>query len=174
MDAELTSEQYEAIGRLTIGFNEIDWSLDIFLGMVINGGSEEIDEIILNQFRSTSQKWQLLDAFAAHIPKRYRNLSSECERVRSAIKEVEKISKTRNQLVHARAVKDLFTPQVDLRTARPRFGMVVSDAKSIRETAQMALRVCGELNASCEDLWIKLGEARDQEWAQMEARNRER
>jgi hypothetical protein len=160
---ELTSEQYEAIGRLAVMFNEIDWSLDVYLGMVINPFSEEIGEVVLNQFRSASQKWQLLDAFAVHIRKRCRPLAAECDRVRDAIKEVEMVSRTRNQLVHSRAVKELFTPKVGLKSIRPHHGIVASDAKSIVQAAETAQRVCRELSVSCEDLWIKIDAERQRE-----------
>lgn len=149
---ELSSAQYEAIGRLAISFNEIEWYVDRYLPVFMTE-DEEIGEIIVNQFRSVSQKWSLLAQIVKHLKARHSRLSEKGEGLLKSINQLNEVPKRRNELVHAMVVKDVDSEVVTLQSMKIRVGVFASDAASISQAAEWAQKVGDELNEGCASFW---------------------
>jgi hypothetical protein len=144
----LTSKQYEGIGRFTIGFNEIDQVVEVYLPLVVKYSQCALPA----PHRNPRTFYARAAAFRTAL-----ELASAANDLAAAyaggilklLDRAEAIATTRNQYVHAVAFIDV---QTNTRMLQMRNGDAAPDEKQITDLAMESRWVASKLAEECETL----------------------
>jgi hypothetical protein len=138
---ELSPKQYEAIGRMTLAFNDLEAVLEAYL-MASLATPESGVSMLLSDEGSFHQKVERLKRILRKISAERQGLESHTQTVIHLLGKASNLAKRRNDYVHAMVVQDLRTKAIQLRM---RGASAVCDEKEIND-------LTGQLKA----LWNKL------------------
>lgn len=151
---DLTNEQYEAIGRLSISVNEIDYVIGEILRLFLSAKVETVGELYLNRDRLLGQKRDMLRKVIAEVASRFPQTVTSAEAARSTLFLIETLANDRNNLIHGQLVIDHATKTAQLRSKGT---IVPSDAKRINSLALDAKRLADDLVGHCADILFGAG-----------------
>lgn len=144
----LTSRQFEAIGRLTLAFNEIDETIGVYLPFIVQCPERGVSCLLVKNetfSRRVDFFKNVLDEIAAERPIAVPNIVI----VRNLLDQAIEISKRRNHFAHAVAFIDHGKNERMLRTKKGEFPVVEQD---IFDLASEAYSVANRLIESCDEL----------------------
>jgi len=154
----LTSRQYEAVGRLALAFNEIEWAFEMYMAHLI--GAPEWSASLLfageGMFRHKAERFdRLLKALAEGRPV----LQAQIAPIRQWVKRAKELADRRNEYVHALVVDDFETNTTLLRIK----GIdTVCNEDEINCLAAEAAVLVNQMHTDCGDLLVTVEEARSQ------------
>jgi hypothetical protein len=128
----LTAEQFEAIGRLTIAFNEIEHLLDMYLPDILGNPEPSVAFLIAEAQSSVSRKIEFLKKLLEEISRDRPAAQSEITTVVGLLDKAKELSGRRNDYVHAFAFVDFKAKKRNLRTKK---GVIECNANEILAVA---------------------------------------
>jgi hypothetical protein len=102
----LSSKQYETIGRLTIGFNEIEFLVEIYIVNFLGATEFAIGEMIASREKFFRHRTDLLEAILKVIADQYKFLSPQVSAVQNYISQARRLADKRNGIVHGLLIPD--------------------------------------------------------------------
>lgn len=152
----LTAQQYEAIGRFALAFNEIEYFLEAYVEQFL-GTPDWAVACVLGEEGVFSNKLCRFKRVLSAIAKEHPALKSATEAAEKLAKEAGELSKKRNKYIHALVVEDTRTKQTSLRVK----GTVTpfNEAEVAGLTAQ-AQGLAEKLNEESANVLIMLDEQR--------------
>ncbi|HEY1501204.1 MAG TPA: hypothetical protein VGF88_16645 [Acidobacteriaceae bacterium] len=160
MSFMLTSRQYEAIGRLTILFNEIDEILTVYLPLILQFGKFDPRQGLGSErtFHARARAMQQVLAIAAESDQ---IAAIHVSGILPLLERSLQLSAQRNELVHAVVFMDFARNERLLRTRR---GEAAPDEALILDLGTEAAWTARQLADACEELLrYYLGPAEDEE-----------
>lgn len=152
----LTPQQYEAIGRFALAFNEIEYFLEAYMALFLGTPESGIAAVFAEQ----GMFWNKVDRFRkvlSAIVEEYPTLARLADAVDKLAKEALNVAKKRNEYMHALAVDDPRTKQAGLRIKRTYAAFNETEVVIlIARTEALA----DELNFASASVLVKLDEQR--------------
>ena len=152
----LTAKQFEAVGRLTLTFNQIEYAFEIYIAHLLGVAEWGVSEFLAEegQFDHKAKRFKgilkaLLDA--------YPQFDFQITTLQKWITEASKIAQERNRYVHAVAIDDFAKNETSLRT---RTGQIACDPNEINRLAAEAAALVEQLHLWAGDLAVMIGEMR--------------
>lgn len=96
----LTATQYELIGRVTLGLNDIELVIAFYMGDFLCPQEVELSLMISRQRQSFNQRKARFQALLCALEKQYPDIKNEIEAVSSLVSNAEALSNKRNSLAH--------------------------------------------------------------------------
>lgn len=155
-----TPAQYEAIGRLALGFNDLEFVFECYTAAIL--GARELSLALVvsedGMFRQKAKRFRkVLAALAAEYPELEGDVRTVIELI---VKPAEKLADERNGYVHALVVEGFRGDSPGLRIRRG--AQVPCDAETITRTASEAAVLAARMHDTCGDLIVALDRARRQ------------
>jgi len=116
----LTPEQYEAVGRLSLAFNELEYAIELYTAFLISTPEWSVSEKLAGQgtFRHKAERFKdILEAIGQEHP----ILFPRTEELTGLVKQAQALAKERNRYVHALVVHDFQHNTTHLRGRRGDF-----------------------------------------------------
>lgn len=110
----LTAQQYEAIGRFALAFNEIEYFLEAYVEQFLGTPDWAVASALAEE-GVFSNKLRRFRKVLSAIAKGHPALKSATEAADKLAKEAEKLAEKRNDYIHALVVEDFRTKQTSLR-----------------------------------------------------------
>jgi len=111
----MTPQQYELIGRLTIEFNEIDFSLEVYALYLVGAREFAMAERLSTRQEYFTQKAQFLSDVLAAILQEYPDLSDLVDAMKKCVAQAKQVAGERNRVVHGLLIHDIKRKRVLLR-----------------------------------------------------------
>lgn len=153
----LTSKQYEAVGRLALSFNEIEYCFEAYTAHLLATPEWAVSVLLAEEgmFRQKAERFKkILKAVRAARPA----FDAHIESVLTLVKRAEDLAKSRNEYVHALVVHDYSTNETKLRIRETE---TVLDEKKVNDLACLAEVLVNKFHTECGDLLVLVGEARE-------------
>ena len=151
----LTSKQYEAVGRLALAMNELEYSLEFYTAVLL-GTPEWSVSALLAAEGMFDQKAKRFDAVLEVISNERPLLGGQITPLREYVKKARDLAKERNRYVHALVVHDFERNKTSLRGRRENFECdevkITYFADSADDLAFQIANDCGALHVNLEDL----------------------
>jgi len=144
----LSPRQYEAIGRLTVAFNEIDAVVEAYLPLIPQFGGFTAPAG-LGRERSFSHRLRTFRKVLELASDGDPVAGAYCGGISQVLDKCEKVSVKRNEYAHGVAIIDFVRNKTLLKT---RSGDIAPDEKSIVESAAEAAFWASRLADECEEL----------------------
>jgi hypothetical protein len=151
-----TTEQFAAIGRLALSFNEIEYLFDVYVAHILNTPEWSVGESIAEQ-GFFHQKADRFKRILAAIRKERPACNAVVNAVLGLISEAKQLAEDRNGYVHALIVEDMKN-QVTLLQIRGREQPV--NQADIEALAEKTISFRERLNLGCAQLLVALEDAR--------------
>lgn len=152
----LTPKQYEAVGRLALAFNEIEYAFEVFTMHYLSAAEWDVSEILAHEgmFR---QKARRFSAILKVMAKRYSTCEPLMQEIQKWIKRAEKLAEKRNQYIHALMVPDFRTNTIRLRIGG---NDVPCDEAAIFNLALESSTLANRIMTDCSELLVMINEIR--------------
>lgn len=144
----LTSQQYEAIGRLTVFFNAIDDVLTGYLPLIPRAGDFEPPPGLGGE-RNFRGRVAALERILEIASAKDQVAAIHAVGIITLLKRAAEVSAKRNEMAHAVVLNDFATNTSYLSTRK---GLVVPDERAITDLAGQALWLAQQLAEQCEEL----------------------
>ena len=145
----LTPRQYEIIGRVAIGFNEIDFLVGLYLSRFLGTHEIEMGEKISSRANLSGRRRELFLEVLDVVASKYPELESLITPVRISAQRAATLSVKRNEVVHGLLV---FGRNPGEYALRYRDQDLMWDEADLSVLAQQLSLVEESLTASCHDL----------------------
>jgi hypothetical protein len=155
----LTSAQFEAIGRLTLVFNEIELLFESYMAAVLTPTELRLGSTV-GQEGTCNQKGERFKRILAGVCEEYPQLDALVNPMREKIQRARELSEDRNEYVHAIVVHDFSKNETGLRKRGKQPKQLSCDEKVINNLAKQMRMVVDEINALGNDLLMALEVAR--------------
>lgn len=150
----LTAKQFEAIGRLTIAFNEVENVFEAYIARLIGAQERGVSLLLAGEgtFRHKAARFR---AILERLPEDHSDLVYvQIRAVLQLVRQAEELAIERNKYVHASITYDIAKNETTL-LSRER--TISCDEKAICEVAAKAWAIVGELHEECGELLMLLG-----------------
>ena len=154
----LTSEQYEAVGRLAVAFNDIEFMIEVYIANVLDTPEWKQSVFLAEREFGFAKKRTLLKNLLEIAEAEYPLLKPHIETVNLLLSKAAEIASKRNEHVHGLAVTDNISKEVVRRykgIEKP------CDADAIKALASEASKLAEQLNLACLEVVMRLVRARD-------------
>ena len=154
--AELSSEQYEAIGRLTLSFNHLESAFELYTIHVLGVQEWNVGVVIAEEgmFRQKAERFKkVLTTIAKARP----ILAPQVQSIVILISKAKQLAEKRNMYVHSIVLHDMVTKQPKLRRGDH---YVDCDLETIDRLAGNADVLSAQVHLQCNFLLAALEEAR--------------
>jgi hypothetical protein len=142
----LTPEQYEAVGRITLAFNEIEFMVEAYLAHIIDSPEKNVSQFLAGSDQ-IFKKTQRFDKILKLIEKEYSALAKQVQIVRDLLRRALALAEERNGYVHALIVQDFGTRETKLRIRGK--GEVACNVAELHRLAEEMTRLANELDIQC-------------------------
>ena len=153
----LTSKQYEAIGRLALGFNEIENVIDTYVPHLIGAPEWEVAELLADPGADFERKANRLVRIVGAIAEHFDLCTPRAILVRDYLKRAKELAGQRNGYVHALVIMNFRKNEAHIRVRKT---VQPVDEAAIIELAQSALELAKRLDGECAELYLQLVELR--------------
>ena len=153
----LTPAQYEAVGRLALQFNEIEYVFEVYLTYLLQTPEWEIAELLIEEgtFSRKAERFvRVLKAIAKRRPETDAWIATALPLAAKA----KKLAEKRNRYVHALVVDDIQTKETKLRM---RGREVICDEAEITDIVRQVQKLVDDMHAAFGDLIAVVGEIRE-------------
>jgi hypothetical protein len=154
----LNSKQYQAVGRIALGFNRIDFVVHCYTIHFLGTSELGIAEMIAGRYRLFGQKRDFLKLILQQIAVERPAVKRSANAALSALAEASAIASERNGFIHGMV-------QEDPRTKRMVIGnkgrLHVCDQETLDALVSKVDEVFGKLTNSFSTLFVKLAEIRE-------------
>ena len=99
----LTAAQYEAIGRVALGLNDLEDVIGLGLSYILGMHEEIVSQKLVDRERFLARKIVLFREVLNALCTEYPNLEPEIKHMEQVLKEVDDVADRRNKIVHAKA-----------------------------------------------------------------------
>jgi hypothetical protein len=151
----LTSTQYEAIGRLSLAFNELEYSIEFYSALLISAPEWSVSTMLAEQGHFEAKATRL-DSILQAIAGEHTELLSDCNALRDSVKRAKELANERNRYVHALVVDDLGSSDTRLRARGKEFvcneNEIVFLANGMSNLGFEIANQCGALHFSVDEL----------------------
>lgn len=157
----LTPKQYEAIGEMALSFNDLEFSLEVYIAHLLKTPEWSVAIMLSEEgmFRHKAERFKkILRAISRDRPA----IQPQIEPVIDVLKKANKLADKRNGYVHAMVVQNFETKEVRLRTRRPAVEMVCNE-EEINKLTEEAVALGFELHDKCGELFMPIWEMRESE-----------
>ena len=145
----LTGKQFEAIGRLTLGFNELETVLDTCLPYILQNPEWSVCLLMADKGHRFSDKIERFIKVLKAILEERPIAESRIKSVTSLLAKAKHIATKRNEYVHSVAYIDF---RVNKRMIRNKKGTTTIDENEILQLAEEAGYIAMHLSQECENL----------------------
>jgi hypothetical protein len=149
----LTPQQYEAIGRFALAFNEIEYYLEAYIAAFLRTPEWAVASVVAEEGTFSAKLRRFTRALSA-IDEQHPALKNATEAAAKFAKEAGKLAEKRNEYIHALVIKDLGPKQQSnlrvRRTIKP-----FNDAEVAALTAQ-AQELADKLNDASAGVLVML------------------
>jgi hypothetical protein len=153
----LTPKQYEAVGKLTLGFNEIEYAFEMYIAHLLGAPEWGVSVLLAGEgtFRHKAERFDhILHVIADERPA----FHAQIEPIRQWVKRAKQLAEKRNEYVHALVVHDFQTNETRLRIKGT--DTICNEAEINFLAVEMAVLV-DQMHTHCGDLLVLVGEARE-------------
>ena len=152
----LTPHQYEAVGRLVLTFNEIEYAFEVYSAHLL-GAPEWSVSVLLAEEGTFRHKVERFDGILQAIGNEHPSFHTQIEPIRQWVRKAKELATKRNEYVHALVVHDFQTNEARLRI---RGTDTVCNEAEINFLATEAAVLVDQLSKHCGDLHVMIEEAR--------------
>ena len=152
----LTAQQYEAIGRFALAFNEIEYFLEAYVAQFLGTPNWAVGSVLAEEGFFANKLSRFTTVLSA-IAKEYPALESAAKAALELAKEARELSKKRNKYIHALVVEDTRTKQTSLRVKGTVTPFNQAEVASLTAQAQ---GLAEKLNEASANVLIMLDEQR--------------
>jgi len=153
----LTPQQFEAIGRLTLAFNDIEYMIEVYLAHML-GTPEWSVSVLIAEEEQFSKKAERFKRVLRKIQEERPQIETRVTSVLGLIAKAKEVAEKRNDYVHALVVHDFATNQTKLRIRREE---IICDERGIIDLAMQASALAQQINTECGELHEALESARE-------------
>lgn len=154
----LTPRQYEAMGRLALGFNELEFVFECYTAAIL--GTPELRlASILAEDGSFHQKAARFKRVLIAIREEYPELETHVAWVLQIVTAARMLAESRNEYIHALVMHDFATNQTRIRV---RGTQIEYDEQAVTRTAAEAHVLVARMHETCGELIAALANAREQ------------
>jgi hypothetical protein len=153
----LTPQQFEAIGRLTLAFNDIEYMIEVYLAHML-GTPEWSVSVLIAEEEQFGKKAERFKRVLREIAEERPQIETRINLVLGLIAKAKELADNRNKYVHALVVHDFATNQAKLRMRREE---IMCDEQKITDLAMQASDLAEQINTQCGELHEALEFARE-------------
>jgi len=152
--ADLTNEQYEAIGRLSISVNDIEYVVGEMLRYFLSAKVDTVGELYLKRDRLLSQKRDMLKKVITEVSNSFPHIAASADAAKSTLLQIDRLATDRNNLIHGQLIIDCATKTAQLQS---KGAIVPSGAAHINSLAVKAKQLADDLVIHCGEILFGAG-----------------
>lgn len=156
----LTPSQYQAIGMLALGFNEIEFLFESYTAALLEARKLRV-ALVVSEEGTFHQKAERLKRILGAVQKEYPSFEYLVETLLQTVVRARELAQLRNEYVHALVIEDFANNQTKLRIRRGQ--PAPCDEETIRRAAAEVSVLVGRIHDQCADLQIALARTRRSE-----------
>ena len=153
----LTEKQYEAIGRLALAFNEVEYAIDSWCALFVSAPERTVSRALCHDKTSFDLKLQRFKRIMRAIVEERPALKSRIEAIDKVLTRAKQLSEKRNEYVHALVVTDFRTMETKIRVKETE---IECDHRAIYQLAIETRVLATQLVAEFAEFVVTLEQAR--------------